>query len=311
MDARDGQKILLSGGSGMLGAAIAGRLKQDGAAILRLVRREAHSEDELRWDPTGPGVLGPAALDGLSAAVHLSGANIAAQRWTARFKREMWASRVLSTQVLSRMLARLRHPPEVLIVASAIGFYGDRGEELLDEDSSAGRGFFPSLCKAWEDASRPAEEAGIRVVHLRTGVVLGPDGGALARMLPIFRLGLGGPLGTGSQWMSWVHEADAASAAAFALAVAGLSGPVNIAAPNPVTNAEFTHALAQAVHRPAFLPAPAFGLRMMFGEMADEALLASARVYPKRLTEAGFSFLYPTLPQALAAALHGRERLQH
>jgi len=295
--------ILLSGASGMLGKAIALRFESQGNRVLRLVRRRAESESELSWDPAGAGIAEPQKLEGLAAAVHLSGANVASRRWTAAFKREMAESRIQSTRVLSETLAGLKQPPKVLATASAIGFYGDRGDEMLDEGSPAGDGYFPELCQAWEDAARPAAEAGIRVVHPRFGMVVGRDGGAMARLAPLFRLGLGGRLGSGRQWMSWVAEEDAVSAVVFALENAAISGAVNVVSPQPVTNAAFTRELGRAVHRPAILPAPAFALRLAFGAMADEALLASQRVLPKRLTQAGFAFAYPTLPQALAAVL--------
>ena len=295
--------ILLSGASGMLGKAIASRLEDQGNRVLTLVRRRTESADELSWDPAGAGIAEPQKLEGLAAAVHLSGANVASRRWTAAFKREMAESRIQSTRVLSETLAGLKQPPKVLATASAIGFYGDRGDEMLDEGSPAGDGYFPELCQAWEDAARPAAEAGIRVVHPRFGMVVGRDGGAMARLAPLFRLGLGGRLGSGRQWMSWVAEEDAASAVVFALENAAISGAVNVVSPQPVTNAAFTRELGRAVHRPAILPAPAFALRLAFGAMADEALLASQRVLPKRLTQAGFAFAYPTLPQALAAVL--------
>jgi len=295
--------ILLSGASGMLGKAIASRLEDQGNRVLTLVRRRTESADELSWDPAGAGIAEPQKLEGLAAAVHLSGANVASRRWTAAFKREMAESRIQSTRVLSETLAGLKQPPKVLATASAIGFYGDRGDEMLDEGSPAGDGYFPELCQAWEDAARPAAEAGIRVVHPRFGMVVGRDGGAMARLAPLFRLGLGGRLGSGRQWMSWVAEEDAASAVVFALENAAISGAVNVVSPQPVTNAAFTRELGRAVHRPAILPAPAFALWLAFGAMADEALLASQRVLPKRLTQAGFAFAYPTLPQALAAVL--------
>ena len=295
--------ILLSGASGMLGKAIALRLEGRGNRVLRLVRRRAEGADELSWDPAGAGIAEPQRLEGLTAAVHLSGANVASRRWTAAFKREMVESRVQSTRVLSETLAGLKQPPKVLATASAVGFYGDRGDEVLDEDSAAGDGYFPELCQAWENAARPAAEAGIRVVHPRFGMVLGRDGGAMKRLAPLFRLGLGGRLGSGRQWMSWIAEEDAAAAVVFVLENAALSGAVNVVSPEPVTNAAFTEELGRAVHRPAILPAPAFALRLAFGAMADEALLASERVLPRRLTEAGFAFAYPTLPQALVAAL--------
>jgi uncharacterized protein len=295
--------ILLSGASGMLGSAIGSALERQGFPMLTLVRREPKGPNELRWNPAGAGIDEPERLEGLDAVVHLSGANVASRRWTDGYKREMTESRVATTRVLAKTLARLRQPPPVLMTASAVGFYGDRGDEILDEDSAAGQGYFPELCEAWEAAACPAEDAGIRVVHPRFGMVLGCDGGAMARLAPLFRLGLGGRLGSGRQWMSWVSEADAVSAALFALQNPNLSGPINVVAPQPVTNSEFTRELGFAVHRPALLPAPAFALRLAFGEMADEALLASTRVLPKRLTQAGFVFAHPTLTQAFEAAL--------
>jgi uncharacterized protein (TIGR01777 family) len=287
----------------MLGSAIRAALRQQGASVLSLVRREPAGPDELRWDPSGSGIDSRQQLEGLDAAVHLSGANVASHRWTAAFKREMTESRVGTTRVLSEALASLKKPPPVLITASAVGYYGDRGDTILDEDSPAGQGYFPELCAAWEDATRPAEDAGIRVVHLRFGMVIGRNGGALARLAPLFRLGMGGRLGNGRQWMSWASQSDAVSAALFTLGNPGLSGPCNVVAPQPVTNAVFTRELARAVHRPAILPAPAFALRLAFGQMADEALLASTRAVPKRLLDAGFAFAHPTLPTAFAAAL--------
>jgi uncharacterized protein (TIGR01777 family) len=289
----------------MLGSAIGLAIEREGANVLRLVRRPANEPDELRWDPAA-GQIDRERLEGTSAAVHLSGANVASRRWTATYKREMSSSRVDSTRVLSETLATLKNPPKVLVAASAVGFYGDRGDEILDEDSAAGKGYFPELCTLWEAATRPAEEVGIRVVHLRFGMVLGRDGGALARLAPIFRLGLGGQLGDGRQWSSWISKADAVSAALFALKNENLSGPVNIVAPNPVTNAEFTRALGRAVHRPALIPAPAFALRLALGEMADEALLASTRAVPKRLMQAGFAYARPALADAFATALGNR-----
>lgn len=307
-------RILISGSSGMLGGAISAALRQRGANLLRLVRREPSGPEEVPWDPscykrdTNQMAIEIARIEGINAAVHLSGANVAGHRWTAAYKREMTESRAGTTRALSEALAKLTNPPSVLVAASAVGYYGDRGDEILDEDSAAGQGYFPTLCAAWEAATQPAEDAGIRVVHLRFGMVIGRDGGALARLAPVFRLGLGGPLGNGRQWMSWISETDAVSAALFAITGAGnsppLSGPVNAVATTPVTNAEFTRDLAKAVHRPALLPMPAFALRLVFGEMADEALLSSTRATPKRLLAAGFVFAHPTLPNAFAAAIN-------
>lgn len=244
-----------------------------------------------------------AALEGVAAAVHLSGARLAGHRWTAAYKRELASSRVQSTHALARLLSRLKQPPQTLLAASAVGFYGDRGEELLDESSPAGAGFLAKLCTEWEAAAKPAVEAGIRVVHLRFGIVLGGGEGALAAMLPVFRLGLGGRLGTGRQWMSWISLADAIAAILFAMETPGLVGAVNLTAPNPVRNVDFTLALGRQLKRPAILPVPAIALRLALGQIADEALLASARAFPHQLTSAGFQFTHPMVNEALAAVL--------
>jgi len=295
---------MLSGASGMLGTALRQALAERDARVLQLVRGNPVGAGQLRWNPmVEDAVADSAPLEGLGTAIHLSGASLAAHRWSPAYKRELWLSRVESTRALAVTLAGLREPPATLLVASAIGFYGSRGDESLDETSGAGSGFMADLCREWEAAAQPAVEAGIRVVHLRLGVVLGREGGALAKMLPLFRLGLGGRLGSGRQWMSWISLEDAVAAILFAMDTPALSGPVNLTAPQPVTNAEFTRALARAVHRPAMLPAPAFALRIALGEMADEALLASARVVPSRLAGAGFAFANPTVGEALAAAL--------
>jgi len=286
----------------MLGKAIGETLEQQGTDTLRLVRREVLAPCEVRWKPSA-GELDAARLEGLAAAIHLSGANVSTHRWTEAYKQEMAESRVGSTRVLAKALARLKKPPAVLISASAVGFYGNRGDEILDEDSPAGQGFFPELCTEWESATRPAEDAGIRVVHLRFGVVVGPGGGALARLAPLFKLGLGGRLGNGRQWMSWISQSDAVASALFALENPALTGSVNATAPDPVTNADFTRELGRAVHRPTIMTAPGFALRLALGEMADEALLSSSRAVPKRLLDAGFTFTHPTIDQALAAAL--------
>jgi uncharacterized protein len=289
----------------MIGTALGRILAARGTPTLRLVRHAPSSPGHLCWDhAAAPTQSQLEALEGVTAAIHLSGANVAAHRWTAAYKREMIASRVHSTNALATALARLRTPPRVLLVASATGIYGNRGDEVLDESSVPGAGFLADLCSAWEAAAKPAIDAGIRVVNLRFGVVIGPaPGGALARMTPIFRLGLGGPLGNGAQWMSWISLDDAIAAILFAMATASLNGAVNLTAPHPVTNAEFTRALGRRLHRPAFVPAPAFALRLAFGQMADEALLSSARAIPARLNASGFEFTHPTIDQALAAAL--------
>ncbi len=300
------KSVLLSGASGMLGTSVAAALRQQGSSVCRLVRRAASSPGELRWNPENPASsIDPEELEARqpSAAIHLSGANVAAHRWTEAYKQEMRDSRVGTSKALCQALAKLKKPPQVLVMASAVGFYGDRGASVLDEASAPGQGFFPELCQAWEAASRPAAEAGIRVVHLRFGMVIGRNAGAMARLAPMFRLGLGGCLGNGRQWMSWISESDAVRTILFALEHNTLTGPVNAVAPEPVTNAAFTSELGHAVHRPAILPAPAFALRLAFGEMANEALLASTRAIPKRLLQAGFVFKHPTIAEAFAAAL--------
>jgi uncharacterized protein len=296
-------RILLSGASGMLGTALRHSLADEFETV-QLVRRQPLSPSELMWSPEADRSFAETSrLEGVTAVIHLSGANLAGKRWTAAYKRELVESRVGSTRALAQTLAGSNRPPQVLLVASGTGIYGDRGDEILDESSAPGTGFLADLCRAWEEAAQPAIQAGIRVVHLRLGPVLGGGGGALGKMLPIFRLGLGGPLGSGRQWMSWIALADLIAAVRFLLADTQLSGPVNVVAPEPVTNAGFTRALARALNRPAILPAPAFALRIALGDMADEALLASERVIPKRLLDAGFSFRHPSIDEALREAL--------
>lgn len=288
----------------MLGSAVRKGLNGGGIPSLQLVRGNPAGEGQIRWNPGADRAIeDPTPLESATAAIHLSGANVAAHRWTEDYKREMKASRVDSTRRIANVLAGLRNPPRTFLVASAVGIYGNRGEEVLDETSAAGAGFLANLCEKWEAAAEPARQAGIRVVHLRFGVVLGPGEGALKQMLPPFRLGLGARIGDGHQWMSWIGLADVVRAILFALDRLDISGPLNITAPNPVTNAEFTRALGRQLRRPAFLSVPAFAIRLMFGEMADEALLASARVQPRKLEETGFQFSMPNLDQALSVAL--------
>ena len=296
-------RILFSGASGMLGAALRHSLAAE-FETFQLVRRQPNTTTEIEWSPErARSFTSTEPLEGLTAAIHLSGANLAGHRWTPAYKRELVESRIGSTHALARALAQLSRPPQALLVASGTGIYGNRGDALLDESAAPGTGFLADLCRAWEEAAQPAAAAGIRVVHLRCGLVLGPGGGALGKMLPIFRLGLGGPLGNGRQWMSWIALADLIVAVRFLLSGTKLAGPINIVAPEPVTNAEFARAIGRAVHRPAILPAPAFALRLALGEMADEALLAGARVVPKRLLDAGFPFSYPRIDEALREAV--------
>jgi uncharacterized protein (TIGR01777 family) len=301
--AEGARRTVLSGASGMLGSAVRRALKARGASCLQLVRRKPLDEGQLQWDPNSEQAIeNPAALEEVTAAIHLSGASVAGHRWTERYRREMQASRIDSTRRLAMVLAGLRRPPEVFLVASAIGIYGNRGDEVLTESSETGTGFLADLCRAWEAAAEPAVAAGIRVVHLRFGVVLGP-GGALQEMLPAFRLGVGARIGNGRQWMSWVGLDDAVAAVLFALETRNIVGPLNVTAPNPVTNAEFTRALGKQLRRPALFSVPSFALRIMFGQMADEALLASARALPTRLQAAGFQFSRTTVDEALDEAL--------
>ncbi|MBI4323331.1 MAG: TIGR01777 family protein [Candidatus Omnitrophica bacterium] len=274
-------KILVSGSHGFLGSALVPFLIPRGHQVTRLVRP---------YDP--------AALDGVEAVVHLAGENIIG-RWTPEKKTRIRDSRVNGTRVLAESLARLAPPPQVLVCASAVGYYGDRGEERLQEDSPAGSGFLAEVCREWEAATLPAVQQGIRVVNLRIGMVLSPQGGALAKMFPAFRLGLGGCLGSGRQYLSWIALDDLLEAITFALAAPNLRGPVNAVAPTPVTNRAFTKTLGRLLGRPTLCPVPAFAARLVFGEMAQELLLASARVMPAALLASGFAFRYPDLDGAL------------
>jgi uncharacterized protein (TIGR01777 family) len=276
----------------------------EGFDFVRLVRRrQAISKSSIYWNPRNAlDSVHPVDLEGFDAAIHLSGATVA-RRWTKAWRKQIVASRVASTRRLCEMLAMLKTKPRVLLCASAVGIYGDRGDELLTEPSAPGSGFLAETCLDWEAATQPARDAGIRVVNLRFGIVLGRHGGALARMLPAFRLGLGGRLGSGTQWMSWISLRDAVRALFFLIGRDDLSGPFNLTAPQPVTNRDFTRALASAVHRPAVFPAPAFALRLAFGRMADDALLASQKVVPHRLQDAGFTFQDQEIRTALQALL--------
>ena len=302
-------RILISGASGMVGKALRGSLLQQGEHPAALVRHPGvgppqPGPKDIPWAPyKDPPIANAAALEGFDAAVHLSGENLSEGRWTPKRKATFRESRVVPTRRLAAMLARCAARPRMLVCASAIGWYGDRGDEILTEQSAVGEGFLADLCRDWERAAEEAEVAGIRVVHLRFGVILSPDGGALKKMLPVFKLGLGGQLGRGSQWMSWISLADAVSAICFAMKDSTLSGAVNVVSPQPATNADFTRALATVLHRPALIPVPGFALRAAFGEMADATILSSARVLPARLQAAGFHFQHPEVRGALEAML--------
>lgn len=295
-------RILMAGASGFLGTALAGRLRRDGHEVVRLVRREPAAADEWRWDPAAR--LDPATVSGMDAVVNLAGAGVGDRRWTAAYKRLLHTSRVGPTTTLAEAIAAApdRSRPPVLVNASAVGWYGDTADREVDEATPAGEGFFPDLCRAWEAATGPAEAAGVRVLRLRTGFPLHRDGGLLKPLLLPFRLGLGGRLGSGRQWLPWISLVDWLDAVQFLLARDDLAGPVNLVGPAPVRNAEFASALGAALHRPAVLPAPALALRVALGEFGDEAV-ASQRVLPGVLNQAGFRFSHPDLPSALRAAL--------
>jgi uncharacterized protein (TIGR01777 family) len=295
--------VAVTGATGFVGSALCSRLSESGCRILRLVRRQdVDTPRELYWDPQ-TGFITPERMNGLHAVVHLAGESIASGRWTDDKKRRIRRSRVEGTRTLSAALARLAQPPRVLICASAVGYYGDRGDELLDESSSAGTGFLADVCQEWEAASAPATEAGIRVVHLRLGMILSRNGGALQKMLMPFKLGAGGRVGPGRQYWSWIHLDDVIGAMRHAIAGHDLAGPVNAVSPHPVTNLEFTRILGHVLHRPTFMPMPAFAARIALGEMADELLLSSARVLPRKLQQSGYVFACSDLESALQREL--------
>lgn len=298
-------RVLVSGASGLVGSALVPALQHEGHEVVRLVRSRAAGAGEIAWDPAA-GTLDTAALAAaqFDSVIHLAGESVAEKRWTPEQKARIKDSRVQSTALLAESLAALEHPPASFLCASAIGYYGNRGEEALSEDSRPGTGFLADVCRAWESATLPASQYGIRVVNLRIGVVLTPDGGALAKLLPIFRLGLGGPFGSGKQWMSWIALDDLIGGILHALRSNALHGPVNLVGPNPLTNAELARTLGQVLGRPAFMPAPAFALKLMMGgERAEELLLGGQRIEPRRLVKTGYRFAYPELEAALRHVL--------
>jgi uncharacterized protein len=301
----------VTGASGLIGTALTRRLRAEGHQVLRLTRSRPTGADQAQWNPAA-GQLDPDALAKPDAVVHLAATNIGEQlRWTARTKRELLASRVDGTALVARTMADLAGGsgpgPRVLLCASGVGFYGDRGDEVLTEASSGGSGFLADLCRQWEAAADPAREAGLRVVHLRTGPVQDTAGGGLPKQALMFRLGLGGRLGSGRQWLSWTSLDDIVGAYVHALTHEELDGPVNNVAPNPVTNAEFTATLARVLHRPALLPIPEFGPKLVLGEAADEFLFVSQRAHPLRLLETGYQFRFPELEPALRHTLNRPE----
>ncbi|GAA3146484.1 TIGR01777 family oxidoreductase [Planomonospora alba] len=301
--------VIVTGASGLLGSALVEALRADGVRVLRLVRRAPQSADESFWNPA-KGLVDPAALSGAAAVVHLAGAGIGDRRWSDERKREIMRSRVEGTRTLAAALAALRSRPAVLLSASAVGYYGDTGDRAVDESAPPGEGFLAEVTRAWEAATAPAAEAGVRTVTLRTGLVLSREGGMLQRVLPIFKLGLGAPLGSGRQYWSWISVDDWVGAVRHLIAGRAdggggdVGGPVNLTAPEPVTNAEFTSALARAVRRPAMpLAVPAPVLRAALGEFAREGVLTGQRVLPRRLLESGYAFRHIRLNEALSAVL--------
>src|SRR2546425_1867116 len=298
-------RILISAASGLIGSAASAALTADGHRVIRLVRRPPGA-GEVRWDRAA-GVLDPTAVAGFDAVVHLSGERLLG-RWTAAKKAAIRASRVDSTALLARALAANPRPPQTLIAASAIGYYGDRGDEVVSEESPPGTDWLARLSEEWEAAAEPARRRGIRIVHLRTGLVLSRSGGALAQMLLPFRLGLGGPVGSGRQYWSWIAIDDVVGAVRHLLASTQVRGPVNVTAPTPVTSREFARTLGRVLGRPALLPVPAFALRLLFGEAADAALLTGSKVVPAQLQASGYAFLYPHLEAALRHLLRGGDK---
>ncbi len=296
--------ICLTGSHGMIGSALIPRLRADGHRVLRLVRGAPEGADDVRWDPDA-GTIDAAGLEGVDAFVHLAGAGIGDKKWTPERKQLVLESRTRGTGLLARTLAALERKPSVLVSASAIGYYGNRGDEVLTEDATPGNDFGAQVCVAWEDGTAPAAEAGIRVVRMRTGLVLAKQGGLLQRVLLPFRLAIGGRLGSGKQYMSWIALEDDISAIVHLLNTASLSGAVNLTAPNPVTNSEFTASLGHAVHRPTILPTPMFGLKIVYGGELVDTLLGSQRVSSAKLQESGFEFAHPELDGALESILHG------
>jgi uncharacterized protein (TIGR01777 family) len=295
-------KIAVTGASGVVGRALTQVLKDEGHEVYSMVRRPAASPSEMTWDPS-TGHVDAGRMSKMDAVVHLAGESIANKRWNDDQKRVIRESRVDATYKLASTLSAINPRPRVLVAASAIGFYGDRGEQILSETSSMGEGFLAKLCKGWEDSTLPAQASDVRVVHARISMVLSKNGGALSKLLPIFQTGLGGPIGSGTQYMSWIDETDLARAILYCIQNEDISGPVNMAAPNPVTNKEFTKVLAHVLGKPAFLPVPPAALKVAMGELADELLLCSQKVMPTVLQSAGFRFEYADLERALRHVL--------
>ncbi|MFE6229434.1 TIGR01777 family oxidoreductase [Streptomyces sp. NPDC057854] len=294
------KRVAVTGASGLIGAALVRSLRADGHDVLRLVRRPARTADEVEWDPKRLYVDG-AGLVGVDAVVHLAGAGVGERRWTEAYKKEIRDSRVLGTTAIARTLAGLAEPPETLVCGTALGWYGDTGSRAVDESAPAGSGFLPSVCVEWEAAAAPAEDAGIRVTYARTGLVVARQGGAWGRLFPVFRAGLGGRLGDGGQYWSFISLHDEVAALRHLMDTPGLSGPVNLTAPEPVTNREVTAAMGRVLRRPTPFPVPAPALRLVLGDFAAD-VLGSQRVLPGRLLSSGFTFAFPTIDAAIRAA---------
>ncbi len=299
-----GQTVVVTGATGLVGKPLVAALEQSGATVVRGVRRPVRDATrEMYWN-ADKGDLDSGKLEGAAAVVHLAGENVAGRRWTAAFKQQIRDSRTKGTQLIAEAVAHAANKPRALVCASAIGYYGDRGDERLTESSPLGNDFLAEVCRDWEAACQPARDAGVRVVNTRIGVVLSPQGGALAKMLTPFKLGLGGKIGDGRQYISWIALDDVVAALHFLVATPAVSGPVNLAAPHPATNAEFTKTLGRVLSRPTVFPMPAFAARLAFGEMADALLLSSTRVTPRALSDAGYEFRYPELEPALRHLLN-------
>jgi uncharacterized protein len=303
IDSRELTRVCVFGGTGMLGRALCDALTKNDVEVTVYSRKKpAGVASFALWDPAR-GEIDTRPLAEADAVVNLTGENIAEGRWTASRKQQLTDSRVGTTALIARTLAALVHKPRVWVNASAVGYYGHREDDAVNEQSDAGEGFLAQLCTAWEAATEPANACGVRVVRLRLGVVLTPEGGMLRKLLPVFRMGLGGTLGSGQQFMPWVTMHDAVNAVLFALRQTRISGPVNVVAPEPVTNAQFTELLAQRLGKPAFMPVPKLAIRTLFGELGDSLMLSGANVRPRVLEQAGFRFEYPRLEDALAALL--------
>jgi uncharacterized protein (TIGR01777 family) len=294
-------KIVISGASGLIGTQLVAKLSQSGHEVIRLVRRSPKA-GEIQWNPKS-GTLDAAALEGADAVIHLSGAGIGDKRWTTRYRKEILDSRTDTTALLARTIASLSRKPSVFLSGSAIGIYGARNDEQLTEVSTHGTGFLAEVCEQWEAAAKPAVDTGVRTVYLRTGIVLSPKGGALKKLLPLFKLGVGGKFGNGKQWQSWISIDDEIGAIEYLL-TANVSGAVNLTAPNPVTNAEFTKVLASVLKRPAIVPVPTFAPKILLGgELADALLFTGQRVIPAALNASGYTFKHTTLESALRSLL--------